>query len=63
LFNIYHTSQSSENDAQEQMLRISNASVHIVPHGSMSHALMFAREVRLFFCFPFDPNPNFSSIC
>jgi hypothetical protein len=32
---------------QEQMLRISNASVHIVPHGSMSHALMFAREVRL----------------
>jgi hypothetical protein len=29
------------------MLRISNATVHIVPHGSMSHALMFAREVRL----------------
>jgi hypothetical protein len=27
------------------MLRISNASVHIIPHGSMSHALMFALEV------------------
>jgi hypothetical protein len=46
---------------QEQMLRISNASVHIIPHGSMSHALMFAREVRLL-CMSV-PNLNILPFC
>jgi hypothetical protein len=36
------------NKFQEQILRISGASVHIIPHGGISYGLMFSREVRAF---------------